>query len=238
MVGGAILPHPPIILPSYAQQRGHEADQTIDAVRRACRWIADELKPDRLVITSPHEGHGFDVPLFFLQEVMGTLPPTDRILTDDPSYEQYVVLGQQLRNKLDRTERVAVIASGDCSHRLREDGPYGFHPMGPILDDAIQEGVREASADALLDIDRDVVAQGGECGLRSFIFALAAVEPRQTDILSYEAPYGVGYLVATLVSWNRGPQHISRPGRAVPRKREARRGAHTERCVTRKRRAP
>jgi len=42
--------------------------------------------------------------------------------------------------------------------------------------------------------------EAGECGLRSFSFLLGILEEAKIDwkaeILSYEAPFGVGYLVA------------------------------------------
>lgn len=199
IVGGVILPHPPIILPSFRDQRGDEVDATIDAVRRACRFVAEELRPDRIVISSPHRGHGFDVPLWFLEEAMGRPLEVEGLLTADPAYDVYLELGRQLRKREEETpERVAVVASGDCSHRLREDGPYGFHPLGPVLDEAIVSAVRAGDPDALLRIDPVVVEEGAECGLRSFLFGLGAVQPARCQVLSYQAPYGVGYLVATL----------------------------------------
>jgi aromatic ring-opening dioxygenase LigB subunit len=199
LVGGAILPHPPIILPAYASERGEEVDATIDAVRAACRWIASELHPDRIVISSPHPGHGFAVPLHFVNEALGTPMPAQELLTTDPAYEAYRDLGEFLRRSDSGTlDRIVIIASGDCSHRLHPEGPYGFHPMGPKLDRAIVEGVRAASVSALLDIDPMVVDEGGECGLRSFIFGLAALHPSRCEVLSYQAPYGVGYLVALM----------------------------------------
>lgn len=142
VVGGIVLPHPPILLSRFAGDRGAEVDGTIEAVRRACRWLAFGLRPGRLVIASPHLGHGFDVPLAFLEEVLGELPATDRLLTLDP-YERYVELGRELRaTEASVPIRTAIVASGDCSHRLRPDGPYGFHEAGPALDRAIQGGLR------------------------------------------------------------------------------------------------
>lgn len=197
LVGGVLLPHPPIILPAYAGERGPEVDRTIESVRRACRWLA-ELQPQRLVVAAPHRGHGFEVPLHFLREALGELPPTRRILTVEP-HPSYLELGSCLRQEeAEAPTRTAVVASGDCSHRLRPEGPYGYHPAGPALDRAIRAGVRSGRPEELLAIDPETVEAGGECGLRSFIFALAALRPRRCRLLSYQAPYGVGYLVALL----------------------------------------
>jgi AmmeMemoRadiSam system protein B len=199
LVGGAILPHPPIILPAFADRRGDEVETTIAAVRVACRWVAGSLRPDRLVISTPHRGHGLDVPLSFLVAAMGWKAPVEEVLTDDPSYARYAELGARLRSRERPSgDRVAVIASGDCSHRLSAGGPYPPHPRAPELDAAMVAALRRGRADGLLAIDPALVEAGGECGLRSFVFALSALEPVDCEVLSYEAPYGVGYLVATL----------------------------------------
>lgn len=52
---------------------------------------------------------------------------------------------------------------------------------------------------ALLAIDPATLENGKECGLRSIIFLLGALETTsiEPNILSYEGPFGVGYLVAT-----------------------------------------
>jgi aromatic ring-opening dioxygenase LigB subunit len=214
LVGGAILPHPPVILPRFADRRGHEVEATIAAVRSACRWIADALRPDRLVISSPHEGHGFSVPLFFLEEAMGTRRATDEFLTANPSYAAYRTLGEELRRReATSAHRIAVIASGDCSHRLRPDGPYGEHPLAADLDRAIVAAVRTGRCAALLDIDHVLIEAGGECGLRSFVFGLAALLPPRCDVLSYQAPYGVGYLVAIMEACPADPNSMMRQGR-------------------------
>jgi len=198
ILGGVVLPHPPIILAEHASQRGAEVDGTIAAVERACAWLA-ERRPDGIVISSPHPRHGFDVPLSFLARHLPRALPTERVLTDDPSYAHYRDLGRALRRREEaKAARTAVVASGDLSHRLREEGPYGYHPRGPELDAAILAAVRAADVDALIAIDPAVVEDGAECGLRSFIFGLAALAPATVDVLSYEGPYGVGYMVATV----------------------------------------
>ncbi len=94
--------------------------------------------------------------------------------------------------------RVAFVASGDMSHRLKNEGPYSFSPFGPQLDAEIRALVEAGDLDALADIDDEVIEGGGECGLRSFI-ALGGFSGHgkiPTRLLSYEGPWGVGYLTA------------------------------------------
>lgn len=79
-------------------------------------------------------------------------------------------LGQCIAQAVDALSRRAVfITSGDLSHKLRDDGPYGFAPEGSEFD----RQITEAMADALDGL---------------------AVEAK---LLSYEGITGVGYGVAT-----------------------------------------
>ena len=50
----------------------------------------------------------------------------------------------------------------------------------------------------ILNLDERLIEQAGECGLRSFIILLGILNDikYQPKILSYEGPFGVGYLVA------------------------------------------
>jgi aromatic ring-opening dioxygenase LigB subunit len=51
-------------------------------------------------------------------------------------------------------------------------------------------------------IDQNLRQQAGECGYRSMLVALGVAEDssQSCEVLSYEAPWGVGYLVAQLTS--------------------------------------
>jgi aromatic ring-opening dioxygenase LigB subunit len=55
-------------------------------------------------------------------------------------------------------------------------------------------------------IDPELRERAGECGYRSIVIALgcAADRPGQYQVLSYEGPFGVGYMVAVLVDENQG----------------------------------
>jgi AmmeMemoRadiSam system protein A len=97
-------------------------------------------------------------------------------------------------------EQVAFIASGDLSHRLIPGAPAGYNPKAIDFDAKIEEIFDTGSFDELSRLEPALVEAAGECGLRS-IYALAGafngLEIR-TKILSYEGPFGVGYMVATV----------------------------------------
>ncbi|NBS41385.1 AmmeMemoRadiSam system protein B, partial [bacterium] len=107
--------------------------------------------------------------------------------------------GRALKTVLvDRPERIAVIASGDLAHCLTSDAPAGFKPEGAIFDASMREAVEQASASRLLALDQDVVAASAECGYRPLLVELGILDGMRLrpEVLSYEAPFGVGYLVA------------------------------------------
>jgi AmmeMemoRadiSam system protein A len=96
--------------------------------------------------------------------------------------------------------RVVFIASGDLSHKLCEDGPYGFAPEGPEFDRQTTAALASGDFLSLLQMDADFCEAAAECGLRSFWIMAGALDRKQlkSELLSYEGPFGVGYGVAWL----------------------------------------
>jgi AmmeMemoRadiSam system protein B len=200
LVYGVISPHPPIILPEIGGDETKKVQKAIAALEKAARELA-LAKPDKLIIISPHPQHGFQVPLYYLGQNLKPDIEIEEILVTDSSYSYYSDLGRKNQEKIQNSrERVAIIASGDMSHVLKAGGPYGFNPAGPKLDKIIIDSIKNKDIDSLLNIDEQVLNQGAECGLRSFLFLLGAFEstPHKPEILSYEGPFGVGYLVTVL----------------------------------------
>ncbi|MCH4181474.1 MAG: AmmeMemoRadiSam system protein A [Atopobiaceae bacterium] len=91
--------------------------------------------------------------------------------------------------------RVVWVASGDLSHKTREEGPYGYAPEGPEFDRRICEAFRTGDFLALLTFDPGFCERAAECGLRSFQMMAGALDrtPVSAELLSFEDPFGVGY---------------------------------------------
>ena len=53
--------------------------------------------------------------------------------------------------------------------------------------------------DGILSMEAELIERAGECGLRSSIILLGVLDGLKVkpEILSYEGPFGVGYLVAS-----------------------------------------
>ena len=202
LVFGVIAPHPPIIIPEIGGKEIEKVRKTISSLKLVAKELA-ATKPDQLLIISPHKEHGYEVPLYYLGKELPPDTEMQKILVTHPSYEYYFDYGKRTGEEIYKSnKRVAVIASGDLSHVLKEDGPYGYQPAGPKLDEIIVEAVRERDVNKLLQIDPDILEQGAECGLRSILFLLGVFDGKDysTEVLSYEGPFGVGYIVASFTT--------------------------------------
>ena len=147
----------------------------------------------------PYLDHGTFVPLYFLREA-GVDCPILRIGLSGFSPLDHYRLGQCIAQAVETLGRRAVfIASGDLSHKLRDDGPYGFAPEGPEFDRQVTEAMAAGDFLRFLTMDLPLCERAAECGLRSFQIMAGALDGRavESKLLSYEGVTGVGYGVAT-----------------------------------------
>jgi len=191
-------PHPPILLPNVGSPEDRaRVKNTISSLEELGEKLKKE-NPDLIIISSPHPDWGFNVPLYFLaKDFKGEI---ERYLMGADEPEIYFEKGREIYNLKIKNlkQKIALIASGDMSHCLKEDGPYGFHPDGPKYDKEFIELLKKKDVKRIFHLD-NLYPQAGECGLRSFCFLLGILEGSginwQPEILSYEGPFGVGYLV-------------------------------------------
>jgi AmmeMemoRadiSam system protein B len=112
-------------------------------------------------------------------------------------YSRHIEFGEALKNLIANTpERIAVIASGDMSHCLSQEAPGGFATEGKIFDESIIKLLSANDLTGLFSLNPKLIEGAGECGFRSLLILLGIIKNInwRADILSYEAPFGVGYL--------------------------------------------
>ncbi len=151
--------------------------------------------------------HGTMVPLYFVEKYWKSYGLVRIGLSGLPLTEHYR-LGQCIQEAAeDLDRRTVVIASGDLSHRLKEDGPYGFRKEGPAYDERIMEVMGEGTFGELFDFTEDFCERAGECGHRAFTILAGALDRTEivTERLSYEGPFGVGYGICAYTAWGRDP---------------------------------
>jgi aromatic ring-opening dioxygenase LigB subunit len=256
LVFSAIVPHPPILIPSI----GKDHTATIAKTQQALTQLEQELyatKPEIIIIISPHGDvqsdvfsinlsdkyevnfeafgdfstklqfkgdtvlmtmdkerlgskvpttiisepkldHGVGIPLFMLAQHLPdvSIIPMYFSLLDNQSHLEF---GKALKEVIIGSDkRIAVIASADLSHCLTEKAPMAFNPAGKQFDEKIVELITSRDTQSIVNMDSQLIDKAGECGLRSIIIALGILNNinYQPQILSYEAPFGVGYLTA------------------------------------------
>ena len=143
--------------------------------------------------------HGTLIPLYYVNQFLTDYRLVRIGLSGLPLTDHYH-LGQLIRQtaeKLDR--RTVIIGSGDLSHRLKEDGPYGLAEEGPEYDERIMDVLSRAAFDELLDFDESFCDRAAECGHRSFCILAGALDGLSVEAerLSHEGTFGVGYGVCT-----------------------------------------
>ena len=98
------------------------------------------------------------------------------------------------------TVGVGLIASAPLPPLLTQKAPGGFHEKGVDFDKKIMQIMKEPDGKKVLDIDDLWVEDAEACGAK-VISMLAGIlhNVRHTkEVLSYEAPFGVGYLVTEM----------------------------------------
>jgi aromatic ring-opening dioxygenase LigB subunit len=157
--------------------------------------------------------HGAMVPLVYLT---GGLERPCRLVILSFSYlslEEHVRFGRVVGDVMVAAEqRIVYVASSDLSHRLIPGAPAGYDPRAPLFDRAVADTFAAGDWEGLLTIEPGLVSAAGECGYRSLAVLSGVVEAYEATggrthnrLLSYEGPWGVGYLVGEVELTPPGP---------------------------------
>lgn len=145
--------------------------------------------------------HGTLVPLSFILQHLER-PPRLVVLTfsflDNRAHLEF---GRAIAAAVEASaDRILYVASGDLSHRLTPDAPAGYNPRGREFDEQVVKAFHACDATALLSIPESLLLNAGECGYRSLVVLFGILSGRHclTRVLSYEGPFGVGYLVGSV----------------------------------------
>ena len=181
--------------PEVRVEARYDAQLRDEIIRRAAE---EGLDAGTLGERDPALDHGVLIPLRYLRSAGVDCPIVRMGLSGFPPLAHYR-LGRCVKEAVETLGRRAVfVASGDLSHKLRKDGPYGFAPEGPRFDRIVTQAMADGDFLTFLTLDPSLRQRAAECGLGAFqIMAGAldglAVAPR---LLSHQGPFGVGYGVA------------------------------------------
>ena len=166
--------------------------ELLDLIKKHCHESSIPLKMEKFGLD-----HGSLVPLYFLSRngdynlVQGAFSFASR--------RMHFEYGIALKKAFEESEKkIAVIASGDLSHRITLDAPAGYDPKGKEFDKQLIDHLSKGETRELLTMDEELISAAGECGYRSILILLGMFNdiPYEFKKLSYEAPFGVGYLTA------------------------------------------
>lgn len=178
--------HPEIV------QKFKNSQALIEQIRNTA--LANNLLV-RLLQTSELD-HGVLVPLYYLCQNITKLPKLIVIAYSLLNTKIHFAFGKIIGQVINQSDKkIAVVASGDLSHRLTPDAPAGYSPRGQEFDRKLLTLLKNNDNYGILNLSDDLIDAAGECGLRSIIilFGVLSSLKYSPQILSYEGPFGVGY---------------------------------------------
>ncbi len=142
--------------------------------------------------------HGLMVPLHFISL---KLDYPAKIIPLSYSYanrSEHYTFGQVISEVIGhhQDERIAVIASGDLSHRLI--GPNAQD--GAAFDQEFLDLIKKGDEYSIMNMPDELLEKAGECGYRStlILFGVLSGLDYKPAVYSYEGPFGVGYAVVNM----------------------------------------
>jgi AmmeMemoRadiSam system protein A len=171
----------------------------IDALAELCQ--KEDFPCGKLGKKTSFLDHGITVPLYFVQKQYSDFQLVQVGLSGLGLAEHYA-LGMKITEIAEKLGRKTyIIASGDLSHKLLADGPYGYAAEGPEYDERIMAVLERAAFGEMLDFDEAFLERAAECGHRAFCIMAGAFDGLKVDAkkLSYEGPFGVGYGAALFI---------------------------------------
>lgn len=215
-----ISPHGPVQLDAFAILVGPRADGSLDAwdapqvtfafendveaaslIREEAQQAGVPLEPLDCWRYRDSTGNwcdgldwGCTVPLYHLRPGLGEAKLVPLCVSYLPP-RQHFALGQAVARATERLgKRVVIIASADLSHNL------AYSPMGALFDEMIERAIAEGDVKTIVEMDAAFRQQAAEDAVPSLSFLMGALDglTARPRVLSYEGPFGVGYLVAAI----------------------------------------
>lgn len=165
--------------------------------------IREDFKEKHLPLvlgSSEFIDYGSAIPLYYLTQHLPSIRIVP-IITSQLDMKTHYTFGKELKDEiLSSTKRIAVIATADLSHRVGENSPEGLSPKGVAFDEKIVSLVSKPHPIEILDIDEAWVNEAQACGSKVLATLCGMIDDvrHEPKVLSYEKPFGVGYLVARM----------------------------------------
>lgn len=150
--------------------------------------------------------HGVLVPMYFIDQEYKEYEIVHITPGQTPLEENYL-LGKVIKKVVESSvsnspSGVLVLCSGDLSHALSDEGPYVFHESGPYFDQEVKKILEQNRPIDFFRLSKKKIQEASQCGLRSYVMGFGYADGllTHTKVVSYEGPFGVGYLTGYIES--------------------------------------
>ncbi|MDD4606836.1 MAG: class III extradiol dioxygenase subunit B-like domain-containing protein [Patescibacteria group bacterium] len=175
-----------------------EFDGNFEFIHQIKNSLVDSSKDLPLILNYQSQlDYGTSIPLYYLTlkiKNFSILPINISLLNHAMHFKFGQAMGRQINLS---TLKIAVIASGELAHTLTQDSPAGYNEKGQIFDDKLIKYLKKKEVDKIINLDTTLVEEANQCGLKPFLILLGILDGinYQPEVLSYEGPLGVGYLM-------------------------------------------
>ena len=162
---------------------------------RIYQFALDSDIPTEIETKGSFLDHGAMVPLYYLNSSGRKINLVEIAYSALPRAE-HLEFGRVIGSVIEKEKKhIALVASGDLSHRIFDND---YNEYGKEFDKKLANLIKNGRLRGVSMIDEELVELAGECGYRSLLILAGVLNDRKikSELLSYEAPFGVGYLVA------------------------------------------
>lgn len=142
--------------------------------------------------------HGTMIPLYFINKKYRAYNLVRLGVSGLPLIEHYKLgtIIKKVANQLGK--RVVVVASGDLSHCLTKDAPYGYNVVGEKYDTRFNKMVSTSNFIDLFSFPEEMLEDSKQCSHRVMTIMAGAFDKSSvtSSIYSYEGQLGTGLTVA------------------------------------------
>jgi len=169
---------------SFANFGYHKLSYELPGDIKFTEKIIAELMKDKVpfeAISFSNLDHGVLVPLYFALGAgwKGTLVPMAIAVLPLPVLFNF---GRSLGRALSKLRKsIVVIGSADMSHRLTQDAPAGYHPMGKEFDEKLVKLVEAGDVEGILHFDPGLSEIAGQDALWSTAMLLGCMDGLKTS---------------------------------------------------------
>ena len=157
-----------------------------------------ETKLPLQLTTIKNLDYGSIIPLCFLTAHHKEIKIIPISYSNNASFADHFNFGEELAEQINHTnKRVAVIASAELSHKLTKDAPDGYVSGAKKFDQKIIDLLKKKKITEILETETKQVDNVGATEFKSLLILLGILAEHHytPEFLSYEGPFGAGYLV-------------------------------------------